>query len=265
MNDLDSLTKQISTLAVSLAAAGKAKTFIQQAEDFKRSLKSAREVDWEKLIPLIEEALGSAKSEAEVQLGGRRQKMLEAVKVKGVFIRPDAEVDSVDVFKVRYKGGGTIVEFAGVELETLDELDGEKLADAILALRSRLEKATMERGKFFTLVKTAIAHANAKNPSRDGFVELGLIYRELVFEYAWSKSSFAKSGSAKHFPEYPFHQFLWDLAAFIGGGNREGEFRLVGRTPAMSERAISYKLPNLGNPQASGEVLHMLRVQKVQE
>jgi|GEM_PF-3030694 len=265
MNDLDKLTKQLASLASDLSASGKAKTFVQQADDLKRALKSAKEVDWEKLIPQIEEALGSAKTEAERQLGKRRQKMLETVKAKGLHYRSEADSDTVDVFKLRYKGATTGIEFASVEVESLDELDGAKLAEAIVSLRGRLEKAGLERGRFFALVNAAITHANAKNPSRDGYVEIGAIYRELLFEHAWSKRAFAKSGSPKYFPEYPFYQFLWDLAAFIGGGNREGDFRLVGRTPAMSERATSYKLPNLGNPQASGEVMHMLRVQKVQE
>jgi hypothetical protein len=265
MNDLDKLTKQLVALASDLTASGKAKTFVQQADDLKKSLKAAKEVNWEKLIPLIEEALGGAKADADRQLGERRQKMLETVKAKCIHYRSESDMDTVDVFKVRYRGATTIIEFAGVEVGSLDELDGEKLANAILLLRGRLEKAGLDRSSFFRFVKTAIEHSNAKNPSRDGYVDLGVIYRELLFEHAWSKSSFAKSGSPKHFPEYPFYQFLWDLAAFIGGGNREGDFRLSGRTPAMSERTNSYKLPNLGNPQAPGEVTHMLRVQPTQE
>ncbi len=260
MNDLKKLTKQLASLASDLTASGKAKTFIQQADDLKKSLKSAKEVDWEKLIPQIEEALGLAKSEAEKQLGERRQKMLEAVKAKGIHYRSEADTDTVDVFKVRYKGATAIIEFAGVEVEILDELDGLKLANAILSLRSRLEKASLDRSSFFRFVKAAIEHSNAKNPSRDGYVDLGAIYRELLFEHAWSKSSFAKSGSPKHFPEYPFYQFLWDLAAFVSGGSIEGQWRLDGRTPAMSERAEIYALPNVNNPQAPATVLHVLRV-----
>jgi hypothetical protein len=265
MSEFDQLTKKLASLASELTAAGKAKTFVQQADDLKKSLKSAKEVDWEKSISQIEDALGIAKAEAEKQLGDRRQKMLEAVKEKGIHYRAEADTDTVDVFKVRYKGATTIIEFAGVEVEILDELDGLKVANAILSLRGRLEKASLDRSSFFRFVKAAIEHSNAKKPTRDGYVELGSIYREVVFEQAWSKSSFAKSASAKNFPEYPFHQFLWDLAAFIGGGNQEGDFRLAGRTPAMSERAISYRLPNLTRPHSPGEVLHMLRVQKAQD
>lgn len=264
MNNLEKLTKQLATLASELAASGKAKTFVQQADDLKKALKAAKEVNWEKLIPLIEEALGAAKADADRQLVERRQKMLEAVKAKGIHYRSESDMDTVDVFKVRYKGAATIIEIAGVEVESLDELDGEKLANAILSLRGRLEKSGLDRSSFFRFVKAAIEHSNAKNPSRDGYVDLGAIYRELLFEHAWSKSSFAKSGSPKHFPDYPFHQFLWDLAAFVSEGSIEGNLRLDGRTPAMSERAASHVLPNTKNPNAQATVLHTLRVKPVE-
>ncbi|MBN8457526.1 MAG: hypothetical protein J0M04_06800 [Verrucomicrobia bacterium] len=265
MNDLDSITKQISALAAALTASAKTKNPVQQADELKKALKTARSVDWDKFAAAIQEALGTSTAETVRLLAERRQKMLEAVKAKGLHFRSEAEVDTVDVFKVRYKGPTAIIEFAGVEVDASDELDGPKLADTILATRSRLEKGGLDRAKFFSLVKAAITHADAKNPSRDHYIDIPSIYREMLFEQAWSKSNFAKSGSAKHFPEYPFYQFLWDLAAFVGGGNREGDMRLAGRTPAMSERATSYLLPNLNQPQAQGEVLHMLRIQKVQE
>lgn len=265
MSDLDPLTKQISSLAAALAAAGKTKSPLHQAEELNRALRVANSVDWSKITDRIEDALRVSKTEADRALVERRQRMLEAIKAKGLYYRSEAEVDTIDVFKVRYKGPVAIVEFAGVEVGTADELDGTKLAETILAIRPRLEKEGMDRTKFFGLVKTAITNANLKKPSRDGFMDLTSIYREMLFEQAWTKSSFAKSGEGKHFPDYPFHQFLWDLAAFIDGGNREGDFRLAGRTPAMSDQVKAYKLPNLANPQAAGEVLHMLRVQKVQE
>jgi hypothetical protein len=265
MTDLNRLVKQLVLLTSELSASDKSKTFVKQVDDLKRALKSAKELQWDKLVPLIEAAIGYAKPNAERQLGERRQKMLEAVRARGIHYRSETDTDTVDVFKVRYKGAMSVIEFAGVEVESMDELDGMKLADAIISLRGRLEKGSLDRSIFFGFVKAAIKHSNAKNPSRDGYVELGAIYRELLFELAWSKGPFAKSGSPKHFPEYPFYQFLWDLAAFIGGGNREGDYRLSGRTPAMSERTTSYKLPNLSNPLAPGEVMHMLRVQKAQE
>lgn len=265
MNEFDHITKKITALATEMTAASKAKTFVQQADDLKKALNSAKEMHWDRLIPLIEESLSNATADAERQLKDRRQKTLEALKAKGVHYRSDPDADTADVFKIRYKGPTAVIEFAGVEVESSDELDGEKLANAILSLRSRLEKSSLNRSSFFKFVKSAIEHANAKNPSRDGFVELFVIYREFLFEQAWSKNSFAKTGSSKHFPDYPLYQFLWDLASFIRGGNREGDLRLSGRTPAMSERTSSYKLPNLESPQAPGEVMHMLRVQKAQE
>ena len=265
MNDLDSITKQISALATALTAAAKAKSSVQQTDELKKALKAASGSDWAKVADAIKEALDASTAETARQLAERRQKMLEAVKAKGIHFRSDSEVDTVDVFKVRYKGTSTIIEFGGVEVDATDELDGPKLADAILATRSRLEKGGLDRARFFSLVKAAITHANAKAPSRDGYIDIPSIYREMLFEQAWTKSNFAKSGSAKHFPDYPFYQFLWDLATFIGGGNREGDMRLAGRTPAMSERATSYLLPNLNQPQAQGEAIHMLRIQKVQE
>lgn len=260
MSDLDQLTKQITALAAALASASKAGNSFQQAEELRKALKAAKDASWDSLPAVIEGALSAAKSEAGRLLAERRQKLLEAVKAKGVHYRFETDADTVDVFKIRYKGATAVIEFAGVEVDVVAELDGAKLADAILAVRARLEKAGFERSKFFAFVKAAISHANAKKPSRDGYVDLGSIYRELVFEQAWSKGSFAKSGAAKHFPEYPFHQFLWDLARFVSGGSREGQWRLEGRTPAMSERATTYSLPNPCQPQAQATVLHTLRV-----
>lgn len=145
MNEFDQLTKQIATLAADMAAAGKAKTFVQQADDLNKALKSAREINWARLLPLMEESHGSAKADAESQLANRRQKMLETLKVRDVHYRVDGETDMVDVFKIRYKGVMTVIEFAGVEVASVDELDGEKLADEILAFRSRLGKSALDR------------------------------------------------------------------------------------------------------------------------
>lgn len=263
MNDLDLITKQISTLAATLTAAAKTKSAPHQADELKKALKVVTGIEWTKVGDVIKEALDASTAETARQLAERRQKMLEAVKAKGLHFRAESELDTVDVFKVRYKGTTAIIEFGGVEVFDTDELDGPKLADAILATRFRLEKGGLDRAKFFSLVKAAITHANAKAPSRDGYIDIPSIYREMLFEQAWTKSNFAKSGLAKHFPDYPFYQFLWDLATFIGGGNREGDMRLAGRTPAMSERATSYLLPNLYQPQATGEAIHMLRIQNV--
>jgi hypothetical protein len=262
MNEFDNLTKKITLLAAEMTAASKAKTFVQQYEDLRKVLKSARETNWANFISLLEETQKTAKANIELQLQDRRRKLLESLRSKGIYNQMDGEADAVDVFKVRYKGATTIIEFAGVEVESSDELDGEKLANEILAIRNRLEKSRLDRTTFFKFIKNAIQSANAKNPSSDGYAKLDLIYREFLFEQAWARQSFAKSGCSKYFPEYPFYQFLWDLAAFIVGGTAEGEFRLSGRPPAMAERTHSYKLPNLKNPQSPGEVMHLLRIQK---
>ena len=262
MNEFDNLTKKMNALANDMTAASKAKTFLQQADELQKVLKTAREVNWENLIHLVEETLKMARASIDQQLQDRRRKLLESLKSKGIYYRMDGDADAVDVFKVRYKGPTTIIEFAGVEVESFDEFDGEKLANEIMATRNRMEKSGLDRTTFFKLIKNAIQNANAKNPSNDGYAKIDLIYREFLFEQAWAKPSFAKSGSSKYFPDYPFYQFLWDLAAFIVGGTSEGEFRLSGRPPAMSERTHSYKLPDLKNPQAPGEVMHLLRIQK---
>jgi hypothetical protein len=262
MTPLDKFAKEITTLGSHLANILKSKNSVDRVEELKKALKLASDADWDGLVKLLEVESMIAKEAADQELSERRQKMLETAKSKGVHYRADSEADTVDVFKVRFKGRETVTEFAGVEVECFRELDGVRLAEAIIELRKRLEKASLDRNKFFALTKSAIESAHAKNPTRDGYVDFISIYKELVFELAWSKSSFAKTGAAKHFPDYPFYQFLWDLAAFIGGGNAEGGYRLVGRTPAMSERATSYRLPSLLQPSAQGEVLHMLRVQK---
>lgn len=265
MTSLDTLSKNISSLAAALNSTNKARSPVEQEEELAKALKASKDVNWDLLVPAIEEALSAAKSEVERLLSERRQKMLEMIKSKDIYFRTDSEEDTVDVFKVKYRKTQAVVEFAGVEVQSFDELDGAKLADAILAIRPRLERASLDRSRLFSLVSVAISHANGKNPSRDGYVDLGTIYREVVFEQAWQKTSFAKSASAKHFPEYPFHQFLWDLAAFFAAGNSEGRSRLAGRTPSMSERANSYRLPNLRQPHSPGEVIHMLRVEKTQD
>ena len=265
MSNFEKITSEINALGSCLANAKKTKASVDQCEELKKALKLTKSLDWVNLPQLIEGELSTAKEAADRQLGDRRQRMLETAKEKGIHFRADAEADTVDVFKVRFKGRIAVVEFAGVEIESSNELDGFRLTESIIALKARLEKGCMGRSKFFALAKDAIEHAQSKNPTRDGFVGLMDIYKEVVFELAWSKSAFAKTGLAKHFPDYPFFQFLWDLAAFVSGGNREGGFRLAGRTPAMSERAVSYKLPNLIQPQAQGEVLHLLTVQKINE
>ncbi len=262
MNEFDNLTKKMNALANDMTAASKAKTFLEQAVELQKVLKTAREINWENLMHLLEETHKTAKANIDQQLQDRRRKLLESLKSKGIYYRMDGDADVVDVFKVRYKGATTIIEFAGVEVESFDELDGEKLANEIMATRNRLEKSGLDRTTFFKLIKNAIQNANAKKLSNDGYMELDPIYREFLFEQAWAKPSFAKSGSSKYFPDYSFYQFLWDLTVFFNGGPSEGEFRLSGRPPSMSERTKAYKLPNLKNLQAPGEVMHKLRIQK---
>ena len=263
MNEFDNHTKKITLLANEMTAASKAKTFSQQAEELQKVLKAAKEINWENFMHLLEDTQKTVKANIDLQLQERRRKLPETLKSKDIYYRMDGEaVVAVDVFKVRDKGATTIIEFAGVEVESSDELDGEKLAGEIMAVRNRMEKSGLDRTTFFKLIKNAIHSANAKKPSNDGYAELVLIYREFLFEQAWARPSFAKSGCSKYFPDYPFYQFLWDLTVFFNGGPSEGEFRLSGRPPSMSERTKAYKLPNLKNLQAPGEVMHLLRIQK---
>jgi hypothetical protein len=197
-------------------------------------------------------------------MSSRRQKMHEAIRAKGLYYQAGTDSDTADVFKVKFKGATAVIEFAGVEVERSEEIDGEKLADQVIFLRKRLEKNSLDRSSFFKFLKTAIECANAKKPSRDGYADLRTIYREFVFELAWSKSAFAKNASSKYFPDFPFYQFLWNLGSFMVEGSRVGDMKIAGRPPAMAEQSTAYRIPNLANPSAPGDVLHVLKIQRAQ-
>lgn len=260
MSELESKAKSLVLLGQLLMEAAKAKSAADRVKILDRAKRAVDEFKWDDLRNQILNDSKVAEDETSKLLNNRRENLHQAARDRN-FYRQRGESDSIDIFKIKFKTEKVVIEFAGAEIEQLEELDGRKLLDHLCALKSRLEKSAYDREKFFRQLECAIRAAGARDNPRDGFVPIPLVWREIVFEHAWAKAAFARSGLAKDFPDYPFCQFLFDLARFMDGGPKVGTKKLTARSPAMSESRRAFPIPRLSQPGADPQYIHVLKIE----
>jgi hypothetical protein len=113
-----------------------------------------------------------------------------------------------------------------------------------------MEKSPFSRVDFFRQVQSSYATCR-RTGTLDEFVSVLDLHRELFLERARLNEAFRKRPEPKNVPEYPLHQFVFDLARFIQKGVAVGDERLFTTTPSMRESASTVFVPNLEHPLAS--------------
>jgi hypothetical protein len=262
MIEMEKLTKSIAKIAKDFALLGKQTSLFEKRKVLESINKTATEIDLNSLTSTIDNEILRIQTELDRHLARRRDAMCKAADERKLYWQSSPMGDSVDVFKVKENGFKVTIIFAGVEIEKLEEYDGEKVVEHLVKLRKDLTNPRFDRADFFRSLFSAYTSAFRRSPSRDGFVTIDVLYLEFLFERATSNASFFKNGSCKHLPDYPFHQFLFDLSRFLREGVTCETGKIQTRTPSMSENSKTYSLPNLDSPSAPPQILHLLSVTK---
>jgi hypothetical protein len=252
MPDFTQQTAQIKKLTFALAAASKAAAQGRADAGMKldATLKLAEQLDWPALVEGLKRARDEERSKREVGLQSRREKLLVSARAAGEpFVDGERSV-RVGVFRVEFEGESTVVSLGGVDVERTKEVDGERLYKRSKELRAWLEKSPFSRAEFFKQLQASYATCRRAGTT-DEFVSVRDLHRELVLERARTNEAFRKRPEAKNVPDYPLHQFVFDLARFIQKGAAVGDDRLVTTTPAMRESASTVFIPNLDHPLAN--------------
>ncbi len=249
MIDLAQQAAHLKRLVGTLSNA--AKTRREGKPDAARKLEEAARLagqfNWPKFVDELKRACDEALAQREASLQSRREKLLQAARAAGEPFNESTRAVRVGVFRVEFEGESAVTTLGGVEVERTKEADGKKLYKRLQDLRGQLERSPFKRESFFKQIKAAYA-ACCEGRSRDKFVSIRDLHRELVLEGARSHHAFRKRPEPKNVPAYPMYQFVFDLARFIRGGVSVGDERLVTTTPSMRESASTIFIPSLDHP-----------------
>lgn len=252
MPDFTQQTPHLKKLTFALAAASKAAALGGADAGMKldAALKLAGQLDWPALVEGLKRARDEERSKREFGLQSRREKLLVSARAAGEPFEDGSHAIRVGLFRVEFKGESVVVSLGGVEVERVKEVDGEKLFNRLKELRASLEQSPFNRADFFKQLQASYATCRRAG-AMDEFVSVRDLHRELVLERARTSEAFRKRPEPKNVPDYPLHQFVFDLARFIQKGTAVGDDRLVTTAPAMRESATTVFIPNLDHPLAN--------------
>jgi hypothetical protein len=249
----ESDARQLGKLAKVLSAAVKSKAigkpeFAKQIEEANRL---AAQINWAEVRGNIEREAKGEQERIEANLGGRREKLLQAASAAKWVFQQGSQFDLIDIFQVHYEGAAVVVKLGGVPFQRFAETDGEKVFARLKQLRAGLDQVPFQREAFFKQLKGAHAICRHAQSGSDEFVPVRELHREMVFERARNSDRFRKTGEAKSIEAYPLPQFIYDLARLIRDGAVVGSECIRTQTPAMRESKEMVHIPNLNNPSSS--------------
>lgn len=248
MTELEKYLPSLKKLLKTVEAASKAGVPKPDAANkLKAAGRLAQQFDWPGFVEAIKQAGEFEQHQYQESMKSRREKLLRAARAAGEPFDDGARVVRVGIFRVEFEGESAVVSLGGVEVERTKEVDGEKLFQRLKELRASLEQVPFNRAEFFKQMQASYATCRRAGVA-DEFVSVRDLHRELVLERARSSGAFRKRPEPKNMPNYPLHQFVFDLARFIQKGVAVGEDRLVTTTPSMRESAGTVFIPNLDHP-----------------
>ena len=251
MTTFEDLTSSLDRLskAVKAAATARSRHDKKTAHLIETAAKEAASLEWHRGEEILRKEAKQFDESQEQALRQRRESLKSQAHQAKVPFHPYDKSDRIGIFDVRYSGLGVTIELGGVEVDSFDEADGERLYKRLQDARGSLDAQPLDRKEFFRDIKAA--YTTARRNSREGdYVLVNAIHSNLLLERARHDDRFIRDPNPKNIAPYPLFQFVYDLARFLNDaeGPRCGSERIQTQAPSMRESKVAVQIPSLRNP-----------------
>jgi hypothetical protein len=230
----------------------------------KKTQKAAQAILMDDLISELAQEVSGLEQRIEEALKQRREQLLRAARDANIPHKRFTDYDMVGIFKVSYKGRKVQLDVGSEAWMTVEEMDGNKLFDAINKATEELESVPFSREEFFKTLKSAFSYARADGQVQDGSIAIKTLYTYVVSARQLRSDKYLKNPTMKSFQDYSMAQFAYDFARFGRDGWSFDKECLRTMTPNMAtiKEGKAIMLPSIGTVENSGPQVATLKIEK---